>query len=314
MNFPTFEQIKHRANYVDIVDYTYQNEITQTLVMPHLEDIKSKLLLYRAEVDSEFNKQAKPKREFEYGIVNPNYYPIGFCRAIRDKVLEKIKNDALFLAFTKKGVILKEIFIILRNTYFQNAIQLGNLYIDIANDTVDTSKPKLEICNLNKTDYVNLNEYDEYFRVAEKYLHITLYPNTLFPLFALMSPCLSISEKGEIQFFMHQEVILYKDFLNNFNLVKRFFSTSKIAQRQMPEEYKNRLRTIVQATEKYKQLYDEKITPTNISGIIENVQRLPVNNKIDYIFGGLEGIHQYNIIMSFHQKYEQQRKKLMTNH
>jgi hypothetical protein len=41
-------------------------------------------------------------------------------------------------------VVLKKVFVLLKGRYFQNALQLGNLYVDVANDTVDTAKPKLE--------------------------------------------------------------------------------------------------------------------------------------------------------------------------
>ena len=183
MTLLTIDQIQQRAYLLDIQNYSNQINITNKIVIPRIDEIKSKILFYRAEIDREFEEQKKTKTSFEYGIIDINHYPIGFCRQIRDKVFEKLQKDTLFTEFVNNGIILKEIYIILRDKYFQNAIQLGNLYIDIANDTVAINESKLEICELNNFDFKNLDDYDEYFKVAEKYLHIALYPNNFFPFF-----------------------------------------------------------------------------------------------------------------------------------
>ena len=47
--------------------------------------------------------------------------------------------------FIGKGGAFRSVWGVLREQYFQNAIQLGGLYVDVSNDTVVVTKPKVEI-------------------------------------------------------------------------------------------------------------------------------------------------------------------------
>lgn len=293
MTLLTIDQIRQRAYLLDIQNYSNQINITNKVVIPRIDEIKSKILFYRAEIDREFEEQKKTKTSFEYGIIDINHYPIGFCRQIRDKVFEKLQKDTLFTEFVDNGIILKEIYIILRDRYFQNAIQLGNLYIDVANDTVDINEAKLEICELNNSDFKNLADYDEYFKVAEKYLHITLYPNNFFPFFTAICPCLAVSENKDINLFMHQEILFYKDLANNFKLSDNFFNSSKIAQKTLPSAYKNMFMNNRGKEPVFCKLYAEIPIETIITDVIPHLQQIPMNEKIDYMLNGLNLLYQF---------------------
>lgn len=304
MESPMFEQIQQRACSVDIQDFRGQESVTAKLVTPQLGEITSLLLQYRSEVDALFEKKRGGMTPFEYGIVDVNYYPIGFCREIRDNVFKKVARDPLFQRLRASGLILKEIYIILRNTYFQNAIQLGNLYIDIANDTVDTSKPKLEVCPLNSVDFKNLNNYDEYFRVAEKYLRVTLYPNTFFPFFLPICPCLAVDERNNLQLFMHQEVILYKDVTNNFKLVEEFFRTSEISKRRLPLEHEHTLKQLISADPIFRKLYSDASDTAVAARAIQRVKKLDRRQQVAYAFTALDILYKVAAFMQ-HSRTQQ---------
>lgn len=70
----------------------------------------------------------------------------------------------------------------MKGCYFQNALQVGNLYIDVANDTVFTEKPKLEWARIEEVDYQNADDWPAVAAVGRRYYEVELYPNLRFPL------------------------------------------------------------------------------------------------------------------------------------
>ena len=81
-------------------------------------------------VDASFadriRRSADRAEDGRYSEVVWSRYPFGFCRHIRDAVFDRLLEDSYFQALIKKGLTLKPVFIFLRESYFQNAIQLGN--------------------------------------------------------------------------------------------------------------------------------------------------------------------------------------------
>jgi len=63
----------------------------------------------------------------------------------------------------KKGVLFKQLFVILEGSYTQNAIQLGNLFIDVANDTVNPQKEAIYCEAIEDINFENLQEYNSYY-------------------------------------------------------------------------------------------------------------------------------------------------------
>src|SRR5690606_26747213 len=86
-------------------------------------------------------------------------YPIGFCRHIRDLVWARAMADEALRRLIGEDVLVRRVFIFLKGQYFQNAVQLGNLYVDVANDTVWVDKPKLEWMPVADVPYENVERW-----------------------------------------------------------------------------------------------------------------------------------------------------------
>jgi hypothetical protein len=63
--------------------------------------------------------------------------------------------------------------------YFQNAFQLGTLYIDASNDTVVPTKPKVEMQHFAQAQFTHIVDYRHYSKIATSYWQGKLYPTTL---------------------------------------------------------------------------------------------------------------------------------------
>ncbi|MBF0471711.1 MAG: hypothetical protein HQL48_10105, partial [Gammaproteobacteria bacterium] len=78
----------------------------------------------------------------------------------------------------------------LRGDYFQNALQLGSWYLDVANDTVDPDKPAVEILPFARSGLEAVRDCFHYARIAKRYWQGEIYPNHLFPQLAPYFPLL----------------------------------------------------------------------------------------------------------------------------
>lgn len=132
-------------------------------------------------------------------------YPLGRCREIRDAVLELLLRrvnepqsgeDAALAAFIRAGGVGRKIWGVLRDTYFQNAIQLGAWYVDVANDTVVASKPPVEILPLAEVDMVAVRDFRHFAEIAGRYWKARVFRNSVFPLLAAFFPLVVVYPDG----------------------------------------------------------------------------------------------------------------------
>lgn len=134
-------------------------------------------------------------------------YPLGRCREIRDAVYDRLGAEiqtpsteighALNL-FIRTGGIGRKIWGVLRESYFQNAIQIGTYYVDVANDTVVASKPKIEILPLNRSGMIAVRDMFHFARTAKSYWECETFANTALPGLAAFFPIAVVSRRGGI--------------------------------------------------------------------------------------------------------------------
>lgn len=134
-------------------------------------------------------------------------YPLGRCREIRDEVYERLvahlnaPTCPVSLALQKfvlEGGIGRKIWGVLRDSYFQNAIQLGPLYVDVANDTVNPRKPQVEILPLEISGMVAVEDFFHFARTAERYWECETFANTALPGLAALFPVICVNRKREV--------------------------------------------------------------------------------------------------------------------
>ncbi|KGK18109.1 hypothetical protein BOO29_02875 [Vibrio navarrensis] len=132
-------------------------------------------------------------------------YPLGRCKEIRDLVYQMLlvhlqtKHDEVLQPLREalnNGEKLVPVWGSLRDEYFQNAMVLGEWYIDVSNDTVNPNKPRVEIVRLSEADFHPIRSFEKFIEVAEKYWQVDVYKNTLFPALAPFFPLVCVSKES----------------------------------------------------------------------------------------------------------------------
>ena len=106
-------------------------------------------------------------------------YPLGACKPIRDAGLARLlgcsaadETRPAFQAirrFRSRGGLVKGIWGIQKGIYFQNAIQAGDLWVDLANDTVDRTRVPVEICRLADAQFEEIESFGRFAEVTRAY-------------------------------------------------------------------------------------------------------------------------------------------------
>lgn len=162
---------------------------TARFLLPRLGILESFFLEVRAEVDADLAGH----------LVSPSgkSYPLGCCREITLCALEKLRTriaaprceaSRALADFIRDGGTLRCIWGILRDRYFQTALQLGGLYVDVANDTVTVTKPKVEILPMEESGMAAVRDAAHFARIAESYWGLRIYANTALPSLAPLLP------------------------------------------------------------------------------------------------------------------------------
>lgn len=187
--------------------------LSETYLASQFEDLTADLYVLRARVDAFYQEQqgrltrGKGRKLSALEKQNLAAYPKGYCLEITRRLLRELnkeirlgalKSIPLLQDFCRGGGRINRIWGGLRGIYFQNAIQAGSYYIDVANDTVDVTKPKIEILPIEDVDYQQFDSYFDYAKVAEIYWKCRMLPNSYFPNLAPYFPIIVFHADGRI--------------------------------------------------------------------------------------------------------------------
>jgi len=168
-----------------------------TPATPLLEDL---FLGLRAETDQALGKGAPAL----YG----KPYPYGYCLEITRDVQARLRirlerpthpGERALKAYLKSGGDARRVWGSLRGQFFQNALQVGGLYIDVSNDTVDVKKPKVEILPVAQSGFATIRDAAHFASIAEPYWNETIYANVALPSLAPLFPMIGVNAKGEVR-------------------------------------------------------------------------------------------------------------------
>ena len=239
------ENCKEKAYSIDVTDSKEQKELTKKYVLPIIDELMDLIILSRKEFDRGYlSSNSSKSTKTIYGQIDINHYPVGHCSIIRDGVFEILKKSSVIKELEEKGVIFKHLFVILDSSYTQNAIQLGNLFVDVANDTINPKKEAIYCEDIEDVDFENLEDYQSYYKMVEKYLNLKLYPNLYIPKIEDIFPVVALDADGKCSLLMHQEIILYKDITQNFALAKKFRESNSFQKRVLPKPYIDILKSL----------------------------------------------------------------------
>lgn len=178
----------------------FQAALTRRFLQPALAALERMLLDVRAETD----QALQPTATERYG----HPYPYGFCAEITLDVMRRLRarlsrprsaGERALRTFLRQGGEGRMVWGVLRDRYFQNAIQFGSLYVDVSNDTVDIRKPKVEILPMREAGLALVRDTAHFVRIGEAYWGGRLYANTALPSLAPVFPMILIDHRGGVQ-------------------------------------------------------------------------------------------------------------------
>ena len=130
-------------------------------------------------------------------------YPYGRCEEITGDVFKRMIGrlkqpelegvDRLLRAFAADKGVVRRVWGALRGQYFQNAIQIGGLYVDVSNDTVVVTKPKIEILPMAESGLESVRDISHFRKIAKIYWNADIYANLCAPSLAPVLPMISAS-------------------------------------------------------------------------------------------------------------------------
>lgn len=202
-----------------------QQRLTDKHLKPAAADIE--FLLYRIRRD--IDKDLQPK----FPEQNGKAYPYGRCLEISDLFMAKLRVKLngkephrglrALRAFLAGGGRIDWVWGALRETYFQNAFQVGAWYVDVSNDTVTVTKPAVEILPLKDASFIAIQGIDHFAKIAKNYWGAETYVNDLVPSLAPIFPMLLRFPSGQIEissptnymvdYFRRDQFVQSEDFL-----------------------------------------------------------------------------------------------------
>lgn len=175
-------------------------KLTAQLLAPAETELMTLFLALRAETDALLGAGTP--------AVYGKPYPHGYCQEITRDVLARLglrisspvqcRGSAVLRAFLSAGGEVRCVWGILRGKYFQTALQIGALYVDVSNDTVVPTKPKVEILPMVKAGLEAVRDAWHFAQIAESYWDMRVYANHALPSLAPIAPMIGVDPRGGV--------------------------------------------------------------------------------------------------------------------
>lgn len=209
------------------------------------------------------------RKYFDARQTNVPNYPVGFCKNITDSAFENLRTEECIKTMQKDGLIFKRIWGIYKGV-FQNAMQLGHLFVNVAGDTVNPETVSSRVVRLEDSGFKQIQTYEDYLTTARDYWKFDAVPNYVFPFISPANPFIFTCEDEAFFFTQHQGPLLSKDIRANFtdaeSTVRRL--SGKTLTRQQLECLVNNIQPEVQnlyknhpETQEYLSFYFEPRAP-----------------------------------------------------
>lgn len=129
-------------------------------------------------------------------------YPKGACTGITHTIFDFLQREhqvpvysplQKIKSFCAAGGVFKTVWGSIRGVYFQNAMQVGSHYIDVANDTVDLTKPTTDQAPMESSGFKNIETFGEYAKVRALYVGDQIYRNNFIPNLLPYRPLVTVN-------------------------------------------------------------------------------------------------------------------------
>lgn len=178
-----------------------QKALSAQYLWPLRDEIFELLMDIRHDLDPGLSKR--------YPIIHGACYPLGRCKEISDSVREALiqrlrrprrRAERSIAEFVERGGLIRPIWGALRGRYFQNATQIGTLYVDVSNDTVAVIKPKVEILPLENSGMAPVKDIAHFRHIVGLYWKAEIFANVIAPSLAPILPMISVNQYGDAEF------------------------------------------------------------------------------------------------------------------
>ncbi|MBF0623133.1 MAG: hypothetical protein HQL54_14545 [Magnetococcales bacterium] len=231
------DQLRQWAEADDLQHVTPQQQaLTERYVLPCLDEIDRLMNRYRDQVDLRLADHARPRP-------GRKPYPEGYCKEITQQMMADLQKDfahpqvdciAKLAEFIRQGGVFKRIWGDLRGCYFQNAIQVGSLYLDVANDTVDITKPRVEILSLADSGFKMIHDISHFVKVATAYWGGQFFPNTVLPMLAPVLPILHVKKSGIVRLEADTRAVFARNILQKSRTANAYVKNCIREEKVMP--------------------------------------------------------------------------------
>jgi len=187
-----------------VLDWAREQVLTEQHLLPALGALEVFFQSLRASLDGPLS-QAQPIK-----LGKP--YPLGQCLEISrtaERCLQQLEQlaaegvaaqgQAALLAFLRNGGGVRQVWGDLRGEYFQNAFLIGTLYVDVSNDTVVSSKPKVEILPFKDARFSPVEDFWHFAKIARIYWKAEVFPNHVLPTLAPYFPLIVAIPGGSVR-------------------------------------------------------------------------------------------------------------------
>ena len=219
-----------------------QSDLARLHIIPSWTDIQNDLEILRREADAVL--LARIGQAGGAKTDGHRSYPHGYCKPIRDFTLQRLLTPtsadtdrpafSAIRQFQAAGGVVKGIWGIQKNRYFQNAIQVGDLWFDLANDTVDVTRPPVELLPFGEAQFTEITSFEQYATVAESYWGLTAAPNRYLPELAATFPVLLFAPQGQIR-ITAPVTMIPRNIRQNYRPARSFLLDGSFADRKLPD-------------------------------------------------------------------------------
>lgn len=216
--------------FLDVDLSKNQSEFLENIMF----ELEKNMVYYRELTDDFIISEALIQGRYDYR----DKYPKGACFEITENVFKTALNNpkSVLSQIRDKGIVVKRVYGIMYDSFFQNGIEAGNRFVDLANDTWGEGGAKVKINLINDIDFKQIDSYEQMFEIMEKYWNAEIFPNHILPDIAPMFPYI-IKLKGQIKFHsLHVANLLFSEVNTNFKMADNFLFNSKYSDKQMQSE------------------------------------------------------------------------------
>jgi len=234
-----YKFLERKALETEVVLNDAQIELSEKYVKPKIDELYFILKKERDRFDEEINKIKNSKKilsDTRKGCRNVNEYPIGCCDWIAENLFFKTKKLEPFKELKNKGVEIRWIFGSMYDSFFQNALQIGDYFFDVAHDTVCENWKKIKFNKMQDVEFKQTPTLEHESFIKNSYYDVEIVPNFYLPTLSLFYSVFTIDhENKSVSLDINSSRILNADIKSKHKMSKKFFIDGKYAKNRLPK-------------------------------------------------------------------------------